>query len=404
MSSLIKKVLSCCCQQKSNVDEDAKLVESTRRDSFAPSLYSTGSLTTLKRLSSTDIPFAIPGSRKSTPTPGHFNNNSDEDEGEHYFTRSRTTTLESLYSDLGELDVSLYVGYDSDDTTTYPSNHLGRLWYTLQYDSKEEKLTVTLIKAKHLPSSRRDDCKKESTIRISLVPDEKRYMRTGVKTAETNALFNATFTFSLSLGLLEERCVRFVLFQNEPGKRAELRGQATVQLDHALVDQTGDACKNKRWVDLDYRRPSEQIVKRHQKGKILLSLQYDSHKQRIFVVVYRCIRMLYPGPSDVSVKVELVSHTNSNKKVRKKKGQVVKHCEEEVDFNELFKFSISEASLADSSVSISLKSTKSTGKYTAWNGRVVLGGMMLAAGRELEHWQLMIDQQNEEHIQWHDLC
>lgn len=67
---------------------------------------------------------------------------------------------------------------------------------------------------------------------------------------------------------------------------------------------------------------------------------------------------------EVVLKVELASHCNNNRRVRKKKGHIVHHCEEEIHFNELFKFSISEDTLQNSSIIISIKPAKVTDKYT----------------------------------------
>ena len=41
---------------------------------------------------------------------------------------------------------------DVDDDYEYPDDHVGRLWFAVEYENEAEKLTVTLIKAKNLPS------------------------------------------------------------------------------------------------------------------------------------------------------------------------------------------------------------------------------------------------------------
>lgn len=74
--------------------------------------------------------------------------------------------LYPVVATIGELDLALYTGYDSsDDTTSYPTSHLGRVWYTLNYNIDEEQLYIVLIKARHLPSDINADCPKDCCIR-----------------------------------------------------------------------------------------------------------------------------------------------------------------------------------------------------------------------------------------------
>ena len=46
---------------------------------------------------------------------------------------------------------------DCDDLEVYdvhytpPAGHLGRVWFTLEYENETEKLLVTLVRARHLP-------------------------------------------------------------------------------------------------------------------------------------------------------------------------------------------------------------------------------------------------------------
>jgi hypothetical protein len=53
---------------------------------------------------------------------------------------------------LGNLDPSLYRQHDTDDDYEMPDHHIGRIWFRVQYERETEKLLVTLVKAKNLPS------------------------------------------------------------------------------------------------------------------------------------------------------------------------------------------------------------------------------------------------------------
>ena len=53
---------------------------------------------------------------------------------------------------LGTLDPRLYKlnTDEADDEYDVPDNHLGRVWFTIKYESQAEKLLVTLVKARNL--------------------------------------------------------------------------------------------------------------------------------------------------------------------------------------------------------------------------------------------------------------
>ena len=58
---------------------------------------------------------------------------------------------------LGTIDPRLYklATDDVDDDYDVPDNHLGRIWFSVKYESHAEKLLVTLVKAKNLSTSTR---------------------------------------------------------------------------------------------------------------------------------------------------------------------------------------------------------------------------------------------------------
>lgn len=54
---------------------------------------------------------------------------------------------------LGAIDPSLYQGtLNFEDDLDYPEGHLGRVWFSLRYETSSEKLLVSLLKVKNLPS------------------------------------------------------------------------------------------------------------------------------------------------------------------------------------------------------------------------------------------------------------
>lgn len=53
---------------------------------------------------------------------------------------------------LGVIEPSLYKNTLDLDEVDWPEGHIGRLWFSLRYEPSTEKLLVSLLKAKNLPS------------------------------------------------------------------------------------------------------------------------------------------------------------------------------------------------------------------------------------------------------------
>ena len=62
-----------------------------------------------------------------------------------------TTFISGAYA-LGSIDPSLYKIGDEDDNYLIPEGHIGRVWFAVEYKRESEKLLLTLIKCKNLPT------------------------------------------------------------------------------------------------------------------------------------------------------------------------------------------------------------------------------------------------------------
>ena len=69
-----------------------------------------------------------------------------------YVVRPRFPFLFTGAYALGAIDPSLYKIVDEDDDYDIPADHIGRVWFAVEYERETEKLLVTLIKAKNLPT------------------------------------------------------------------------------------------------------------------------------------------------------------------------------------------------------------------------------------------------------------
>ena len=53
---------------------------------------------------------------------------------------------------LGSIDPTLYKINDDDEHYEFDEDHVGRCWFAVEYERESEKLLVTLMKCKNLPS------------------------------------------------------------------------------------------------------------------------------------------------------------------------------------------------------------------------------------------------------------
>lgn len=61
-------------------------------------------------------------------------------------------------SNIGVLNPDLYKSplIPEEDASNYPDGHLGRFWFSLNYDAEQEKLLINLIRIHNLPSRDKD--------------------------------------------------------------------------------------------------------------------------------------------------------------------------------------------------------------------------------------------------------
>ncbi|XP_017777684.1 PREDICTED: synaptotagmin-15-like, partial [Nicrophorus vespilloides] len=97
---------------------------------------------------------------------------------------------------LGVIEPSLYRSTLDLDEIQWPEGHIGRIWFSLRYEPSTEKLLVSLLKAKNLPSrtvGTVNSC--DPLVRLHLMPDERRYLQSRPKKKTCNPYFDETLVF-----------------------------------------------------------------------------------------------------------------------------------------------------------------------------------------------------------------
>lgn len=118
-------------------------------------------------------------------------------------------------SSLGSLNPDLYKDPAEGELDEYPLGHIGRIWFTLDYDKPTEKMHVTVDKVRNLPPRGkqhgcdayvrlveciyRDFCSRKCFGRLIILSDERRMFETKLRRKCTNPNFNEMFTVKVLL-------------------------------------------------------------------------------------------------------------------------------------------------------------------------------------------------------------
>lgn len=343
------------------------------------------------------IPFMVPQHSCTTPPTVRHTRSEDENyssEPSSPSSKRPSVEIPGAYA-LGSIDPSLYRISDEDDEYEIPPNHLGRIWFAVEYERETEKLLVTLIKAKNLPNrafGATNGC--DPFVRIYLMPDERRYLQSKFKKKTCSPKFEESYVFQVSNRSISDRVLKFTVYDVDRQKKHHVIGHALYPLkDH-------DCDSNERlviWRDLE-REVLETTSEL--RGELMVSLSYNNHLERLTVGVYegRSFEAETSAAIDSYVKVQLMVQ---NKTIKTKKTEIIKKNSNPV-FNESFTFKLSLSALDTANVTITAMQPQ-TGYKDKVIGKVTIGSFMFARGKELQHWNDMVANQREQVMNWHTL-
>ncbi|KRZ75622.1 Synaptotagmin-15 [Trichinella papuae] len=240
------------------------------------------------------------------------------------------------------------------DEYVFGENHIGRLWFELEYDSDRQRISVCVGKVRNLPNHNYG------------------------KEVCNNFFIRQSIFVSLSPDHFDERSLKFVIYRVDTLMRALPFGQVIFPLKDYTIK------RKKRvtfWRDFERNVTDIPIVT----SEIHCSLVYYENLQRLTLTVMEANDLNLTGNNEswgVFLKVELCLGA---RKLKTKKSQVVKKTRSPV-FNQSFSFSISPERIDEASIHIQLYQTK---PYKLV-GRLILGGYMFTRDKPLQHWQEML--------------
>uniref|UniRef100_A0A5S6QP89 C2 domain-containing protein n=1 Tax=Trichuris muris TaxID=70415 RepID=A0A5S6QP89_TRIMR len=141
------------------------------------------------------------------------------------------------------LNLELYVSTEGDEYF-YGENHIGRIWFEIEFDAEREKLFVWMDKVRNLPC-RSDasplgvDRLRDSNdffLRVYLSPfGDKCFAQTKTRRRTLNPKFDELFTFELSPVHFDERCLKIVAYRVDAFKRIMPVGHVLYPLSQYTV-------------------------------------------------------------------------------------------------------------------------------------------------------------------------
>ncbi|KFP90419.1 Synaptotagmin-15, partial [Apaloderma vittatum] len=345
---------------------------------------------------SRSVPFIIPPTLHGRDWINLINEEHVQEDSDPYMVpqpgpRSSFHSFAGAYV-VGTINPELYKFPEDKSETDFPEGNIGRLWFSIEYEQESERLLVSLIKVRKLQPPA-DSC--SPFVKIYLLPDERSCLQSKTKRKTLNPQFDENFVFQVSSKMLFQRTLKFLVYHVDKQKKHHLLGQVIFPLKNETLT---DDNKLVIWRDLE----KESLEPPSEYGDIQFSLSYNDYLGRLTVVVLRARGLKLQEEShavSVYVKVSLMNH---NKFIKSKKTAAVLGSPNPV-YNETFSFKADQTELDTASLSLSvLQSIK--GEKTHLLGRVVVGPFMYTRGKELEHWNEMINKPKELVKRWHALC
>ncbi|GLV35098.1 Synaptotagmin 7 [Carabus blaptoides fortunei] len=299
---------------------------------------------------------------------------------------------------LGVIEPALYKSTLELDDFQWPEGHLGRIWFSLRYEPSTEKLLVSLLKAKNLPSrtvGTVNSC--DPFVRLHLLPDERRHLQSRQKKKTCNPYFDETLVFQVSAKNMMDHILKLTVIDGGRTKRRAELGHVTFPLRDL---ELGDNSEQKLF-KMDLEKEAQEHIS--DLGELLVSLFYNENLKRLTATVIEARRLKYQGEKrDTYVKVSM----NQQYRVVKEKKTAMSRPSGDgtVTFAEGFNLRLPPTQVDITSVAFHVYQLTAGYGRDKLIGKCVLGSYMFARGKALSHWNSVIASPMEQIQHWHILC
>ncbi|XP_023245877.1 synaptotagmin-7 isoform X1 [Copidosoma floridanum] len=316
-----------------------------------------------------------PGGEPRTPTTGPQNKQLANVKGEHpskAFLQSRSVSLVDMYIDNAE-----------------PTENVGQIHFSLEYDFQSTTLILRIIQGKDLPAKDLSGTS-DPYVRVTLLPDKKHRLETKIKRRTLNPRWNETFYFEgFPIQKLQSRVLHLHVFDYDRFSRDDSIGEMFLPLCQVDLSE-----KPSFWKAL--KPPAKDKC-----GELLCSLCYHPSNSILTLTLLKARNLKAKdinGKSDPYVKVWLQF---GEKRVEKRKTPIFK-CTLNPIFNEAFSFTVPWEKIRECSLDVMVMDFDNIGRNELI-GRILLAGKNGSGASETKHWQDMITKPRQTIVQWHRL-
>lgn len=266
---------------------------------------------------------------------------------------------------------------------------LGKIYFSISYDSGEMVLTLKILKATGLPAKDFSGTS-DPFVKILLLPDKKHKMETRIKRKNLHPIWNEVFRFEgFPHNKLLSRTLYLQVLDYDRFSRNDPIGEIEIPLsDIDLGPTTLTFCK-----DLHPCKRQEHL------GDLLVSMMYQPTNNRIVVVVMKAAKlkkMDFIGSCDPYVKIYSM---HGGKRLDKKKTTIKRRNKDPV-WNESFIFHVPVDKLRDITFVFTVMDYDRV-TQNEMIGQVILG--YRTTGTSLRHWTDMMGNPRKPVAQWHRL-
>lgn len=288
------------------------------------------------------------------------------------FLQSRSISLVDMYID-----------------NTEPSENVGQIHFSLEYDFQNTTLILRILTAKELPAKDMSGTS-DPYVRVTLLPDKKHRLETKIKRRTLNPRWNETFYFEgFPIQKLQSRVLHLHVFDYDRFSRDDSIGEVFLPLCQVDLSE-----KPSFWKAL--KPPAKDKC-----GELLTSLCYHPSNSILTLTLLKARNLKAKdinGKSDPYVKVWLQF---GDKRIEKRKTAIFK-CTLNPVFNDTFSFNVPWEKIRECSLDVMVMDFDNIGRNELI-GRILLAGKNGSGASETKHWQDMITKPRQTIVQWHRL-
>lgn len=136
---------------------------------------------------------------------------------------------------------------DDEEEEVYPTDHLGRVWFNLEYDKSAESLAVTLVKARNLSAQGKASKTCDPFVKLHILGPEKKeknvsQSKSKRKTRRPN--FDEMFYFNLPVPELKRCTLRLSVYDGYRASQQSVIGEVLFPLNELDTEQRVELWKD----------------------------------------------------------------------------------------------------------------------------------------------------------------